>query len=94
MFKNNNTIQIDTSLFEVIYIYIYIYITLIQSLNTCSLHLDFENIIMDPNLFASHILCLNKKKYKNITIHEQIHKTILKTYNILFCYNQHGTNPL
>jgi hypothetical protein len=72
----------------------YIYITLIQSLNTCSLHLDFENIIMDPNLFASHILCLNKKKYKNITIHEQIHKTILKTYNILFCYNQHGTNPL
>ncbi len=88
MFKNNNTIQFDTSLFEVIYI------TFIQSLNTCSLNLDFENIIMDPNLFASHILFLNKKKYKNITIHEKIHKTILKTYNILFCYNQHGINPL
>jgi hypothetical protein len=32
----------------------------IQSFNTCSLTLHFENIIVDPNLLAYYIFCLNE----------------------------------
>jgi hypothetical protein len=37
---------------------------IMQFLNTYSLKLHFQDILNNPNLFASHILCLNKQKYK------------------------------
>jgi hypothetical protein len=35
---------------------------IIQSLNTRSLKLHFQYILNDPDLLASHILCLNETK--------------------------------
>jgi len=35
---------------------------ILQSLNTRSLKLHFQDILNDPNLLASHILCLNETK--------------------------------
>jgi uncharacterized protein YlbG (UPF0298 family) len=42
-------------------------------------------------LLASHILCLNETKIKNICTYQEIHNVILnKKFDILYCYNQHG----
>jgi hypothetical protein len=61
-----------------------------QSLNTCSLNLHFEHIIVDPNLFASHIICLNETRIKNIIMHKKFTKKIQKIIK-LSCYNENGT---
>jgi hypothetical protein len=39
---------------------------IIESLDTCSLTLQFEDIFEDPNLLASQILCLNETRIKNV----------------------------
>lgn len=56
---------------------------LTQAFNTCSLNLHFEDTIIDPNLSSSHILCLNKTKIQNITIHKNFTKKYLK--NVTSC---------
>jgi hypothetical protein len=43
-----------------------------QSLNIHPSKLHFQNILNDPNLFASHILCLNETKIQNVQTHEEI----------------------
>ncbi len=39
-------------------------ILIVKSFNTCSSTLHFEDIFMDSNLLASHILCLNETRIK------------------------------
>jgi hypothetical protein len=46
---------------------------------------------VDPNLLASHIICLDETRIQNIIIHL---KKFTKQYpknNNLSCYNEHGT---
>ncbi len=65
---------------------------IIQSLNIHSLNLHFPDILVNQNLLASHILCLNETKIKNICTYQEIHNVILNNkFDILYCYNQHGT---
>jgi len=45
---------------------------IIQSLNTHLSKSHFENILNDPNLFTSRILCLNETKIQNVQTHEEI----------------------
>jgi hypothetical protein len=49
---------------------------IIQSLNTHPSKLHFQNILNDPNLFASHILCLNETKIQNVQTHEEFYNII------------------
>ncbi len=64
---------------------------IIQSLNTHSLNLHFLDILVNQNLLASHILCLNKTIIKNICTYQETHNIILNNkFNILYCCNQHG----
>jgi len=60
---------------------------IIQFLNIQILKLHFQNILNDPNLFASHILCLNETKIQNIERHQEIYNTILNKFKILSCYD-------
>jgi len=46
---------------------------IIQSLNTHLSKLHFQNILNDPNIFASHILCLTETKIQNVQTHEEIY---------------------
>jgi hypothetical protein len=64
---------------------------IIQFLNIQNLKLHFQNILNDPNLFASHILGLNETKIQNIERHQEIYNIILNKFKILSCYDQHGT---
>ncbi len=41
---------------------------IIESFNIRSLTLHFEDIFKDPNLLASHILCLNETRIKNVQL--------------------------
>ncbi len=66
-------------------------IIIIQSLNTRSLKLHFQNILNDPNIFASRIFCLNETKIQNIHTHEEVYNVISKQIKINSCYDQHGT---
>jgi hypothetical protein len=70
LFKNNNATQPDISLLKSYQKKF----MLIQSFNTCTLNLHFEDIIMDPNLSSSHILCSKETKIQNITIHKKFTK--------------------
>jgi len=47
-------------------------IIIIESLNTHPSKSHFQNILNDPNLFTSHILCLNETKIQNVQTHEEI----------------------
>jgi hypothetical protein len=66
-------------------------IIIIQSLNIHSFKLYFQNILNDPNLFSSHILCLNETKIQNIQTHQEIFNAISNKFKINSCYDQHGT---
>jgi hypothetical protein len=68
--------------------------TIIKSLNTCSLKLHFQDILNDPNLLASHILCLSETKIQNIQTHQEIYNIILNILKILSCYDYHVTTIL
>ncbi len=60
---------------------------IIQFLNTCSLKLHFQDVLNDPNLFASHILCLNKTKIQIIQRDQEMYNAILNKFKILSCYD-------
>jgi hypothetical protein len=64
---------------------------IVQYLNIHYLKLHFQNILNDPNLFASHILCLNETKIRNIHTHEKNYNNISKKFKKNSCYDQHGT---
>jgi hypothetical protein len=66
----------------------------IQSLNTCSLNLHFKDILADHNLLASHILCFNETKIRNIDQNKEIKQALLDKFDILSCYDEHGTMVL
>jgi len=40
----------------------------VQSLNTCFLTLYFEDVVAYPNMLASHSLCLNETRIKNVNL--------------------------
>jgi hypothetical protein len=48
---------------------------LVESLNTL-LKLHFQNIFIDQNLLASHILCLNETKIQSIHTNQETYNTI------------------
>ncbi len=64
--------------------------TIIQSLNTRSLSLHFQNIEMDHNLQTSHILCLNETKVKtqNKSSHQYSNHS---KYKSIVTYGSQGT---
>ncbi len=39
---------------------------IVESFNVHSLTLHFEDVLTNPNLLASHILCLNETRIKNV----------------------------
>ncbi len=62
-----------------------------QSLNTHSLHLHFQYILVNQNLFASHIICFNETIIQNICTYQKIHNAIPNNKFNISCYNdQHG----
>jgi hypothetical protein len=63
----------------------------IQSLSICSLKSNFQDILNDPNLFTSPILCVNEKKIQNIQTHEKIYNVISKNFKKISCYDNHNT---
>jgi hypothetical protein len=64
---------------------------IIKSLNNHSLTLHFQNILANQNLLTSHMLCLNEMKIKNIHTNHEKYNVISQKFNILSCYDQHGT---
>jgi hypothetical protein len=64
---------------------------IVKSLNTCFLTLHFEDILEDPNLLASHILCLNETRIKNVQLNSKIYNALSQKFHILSCYDEHGT---
>jgi hypothetical protein len=59
-------------------------------LNTHSLKLHFCDVLANPNLLASHILCLNETKIKKIQTNNKLYLAISKKFNIISCYDEHG----
>jgi hypothetical protein len=51
----------------------------------------FENDFADPNLLASHMFCLNETKMKNLDINSKIYNCLSQKFQILSCYDEHGT---
>jgi hypothetical protein len=64
---------------------------IIQSLNTHSLVLHFEDVFAYANLLTSHSSCLNETKVKNLDINSKNYNVYHKNFQILSCYNEHGT---
>jgi len=64
--------------------------TIIQSLNTRSLSVHFQNIEMNHNLQTSHILCLNENKVKtqNKSSHQYSNHS---KYKSIVTYGSQGT---
>jgi hypothetical protein len=66
-----------------------LYLT-IQSLNIQSLNQYYHDIIANPNLQASYILCLNETQIKSMEFECIVALTNHK-FSILSCYDEHGT---
>jgi len=64
---------------------------IVESLNTRFLSLHFEDILEDPNLLASQILCLNETKTKNVHLNSKIYNVLSQKFHVLSCYDEHGT---
>jgi exonuclease III len=64
--------------------------TIIQSLNTRSLSLHFQNIETDHNMQTSHILCLNETKVKSQNESSHQHSNHSK-YKSIVTYGSYGT---
>jgi hypothetical protein len=69
-------------------------ILIVKSLNTHSLILHFEDVLADPNLLTSHILCLNETRIKNVHLNSKIYNPLSQKFHILSCYDKHGTMVL
>ncbi len=64
---------------------------IIESLNIRYLTSHFQNILAKQNLSTFHIFCLNETKIQNIHINQEAYNVISQKFNILSCYDQHGT---
>jgi hypothetical protein len=64
---------------------------IIESLNTHSLTLHFQNIFANQNLSTFHILFFKKLKIQNIHTNQEAYNVISFFFYILSCYDQHGT---
>jgi hypothetical protein len=62
---------------------------IIQFLSTRSLNQHYHDIISNPNLQASHILCLNETQIKSMEF-ECIVALTNQKFSILSCYDGHG----
>jgi hypothetical protein len=56
-----------------------------------SLNLHYKHVLANPNLMVSHILCLNEIRISSLEAHPNLHITLLKKFNVLSCYHNHGT---
>ncbi len=59
--------------------------------NTHFLTLDFEDVLTYPNLLASHIICLNETRIRNVHLNSEIYYVLSQKFHILSCYDEHGT---
>jgi len=69
-------------------------ILIVEFFNTCYLTLDFENVLTNPNLLASHILCLNETRIRNVHLNSKFYNVLSQKFHILSCYDEHGTMVL
>ncbi len=49
---------------------------IVESFNACSLTLHFEDVLTNPNLLASHILCLNETRIRNVHLNSKIYNAL------------------
>jgi hypothetical protein len=66
----------------------------IRSLNAHFKNFHFKDILADHNLLASHILCFNETKIRNIDQNKEIKQALwdkFDKFDILSCYDEHGT---
>jgi hypothetical protein len=61
-----------------------------KSFNTHFLTLDFENVLVDPNLLASLIFCLNETKIRDVHLNSKIYIALSQKFHISSCYDEHG----
>jgi hypothetical protein len=47
--------------------------------------------MVDPNLMASDILCLNETQISSLDASSDLHALLLQIFNALSCYDGHGT---
>jgi len=60
-------------------------------LNIHTLTIHFENVLVDPNLLASHILCLNETRIRNVHLNSKNYNVLSQKFHILSRYDEHGT---
>jgi hypothetical protein len=65
-----------------------------ETLNIHSLTLHFEGVFAYPNLLASHILCLNETRIRNVRLYSKIYNVLSQKFPMLPCYDEHGTMAL
>jgi hypothetical protein len=57
---------------------------IVESFNTCSLTLHFEDVFANPNLLTSHILCLHERRTRNIHLNSKIYNVLHKSS--IYCH--------
>ncbi len=67
---------------------------IVESFNARSLKLHFEDVLTNLNLLASHILCLNETRIRNVHLNSKIYNALSQKFHILSCYDEHGTMVL
>jgi hypothetical protein len=65
-------------------------ILIIKSFNIFFLTLHFEDVLANPNLLTSHILCLNETRIKIVHLNSKIYNALSQKLHILSCYDEHG----
>jgi hypothetical protein len=63
----------------------------LQSLKTRSLNLHYNDVMANPNLMASNILCLNETQISSLHANLDLHALLLQKFNTLSYYDGHGT---
>jgi hypothetical protein len=65
-------------------------ILIVKSFNIHFLTLHFEDVLVDSNLLASHILYLNETRIRNVHLNSKIYNVLSQKFHILSCYDEHG----
>jgi hypothetical protein len=58
---------------------------IVKSFNVHSLTLHFEDVLTNPNLLASHILCFNETRIRNVHLNSKIYNALSQKFQILSC---------
>jgi len=56
---------------------------IVESFNVHFLTLHFEDVLTNPNLLASHILCLNETRIRNVHLNSKIYNALSQKFHIL-----------